>query len=143
MLLGLVACGQPEQGGGKGVIDSSPVKMLSFKAISSWRYDDDLVGMPESVKALSGLRVQMTGRLLAIDDLESRELLLSENREWAGCGGPAFHETVKLVFAKPVDLNAHLDGVTVVGTFLVNPTFVDGYCVELFRLEVESMESLK
>ena len=40
-------------------------------------------------------------------------------------GGSRSHETVKAVFVEPVDLNSHIDGVTVMGTFLVNTTFVD------------------
>lgn len=133
-LLGLAACTNCDRASDATALKQPP-RQLTFSDISSWAYADGLEGMPASVKALSGQRVQMTGALIPINLIRDHEFLLVDRG-----GHLDVHETVRVVFPMPVQGGRRTDVVRVVGTFVVEPQVVQGYCVEVFRIEVESFE---
>ncbi len=144
LLLALVGCAQSAGPAGGDVQPAKqPPQLLSFKELTSWAYVEGLEGMPESVKALSGKRVKMTGALLPIDDFEGCDFWLADPPALESHRGPKDHQMVHVVFAQPVRMDSYIDGVTVVGTFRVKSVVVDGYVIEIFRLSVESMEPIK
>lgn len=116
-----------------------PPRQLTFADFSSWTYIDGLDGMPASVKALSGQRVQVTGALMPIDQSKGHEFHLVDPARW-GRRGRDVHQEVRVVLPEEVQGGRVTDVVRVVGTFIVEPLVIDGYCVEIFRIEVESFE---
>ena len=134
LLLVLAGCAQPAE--------QSP-QLVSFEQLNSWAYVEGLEGMPESVKALSGKRVKMTGVLLAIDEFEGCDFWLADPPALENHRGPEAHQMVHVVFAQPVYMDSYMDGVSVVGTFRVKSVVVAGYVTEIFRLNVESAEPIK
>jgi hypothetical protein len=90
------ACRGPTDAAATSVPVSAPppepraaARVVTWKDLSSWPYEDGLVGMPASVKQLSGQRVELTG---------------------------FFH---------------------------VGATMLDGYCVDIYQLQVEHIDALR
>jgi hypothetical protein len=134
LLLGLAACANCDRASDVTALKPPP-RHLTFSDISSWAYVNGLECMPASVKALSGQRVQMTGALIPINQVMDHELLPLDRD-----GHLDVHKTVRVVFPMPVQGGRRTDVVRVVGTFSVEPLVVQGYCVGVFRIEVESFE---
>ena len=120
-------------------------KILPFDELTSWPYEDGLKGMPKRVKKLSGKKVLMTGFMLPIDEVQNiKEFLLVESL-WACCYGqpPDIHGIVRVVMPKKKTTDYFFDPLKIIGTFKVEATMMDGYCVDIYQLHVESLEALK
>ncbi|MFK7741500.1 MAG: DUF3299 domain-containing protein [Planctomycetota bacterium] len=120
-------------------------KILPFDELTSWPYEDGLKGMPKRVKELSGKKVLMTGFMLPIDEVQNiKEFLLVESL-WSCCYGqpPDIHGIVRVVMPKKKTTDYFFDPLKIVGTFKVEATVMDGYCVDIYQLHVESLEALK
>ncbi len=120
-------------------------KILPFDELTSWPYEDGLKGMPKRVKKLSGQKVLMTGFMLPIDEVQNiKEFLLVESL-WSCCYGqpPDIHGIVRVVMPKDKTTDYFFDPLKLVGTFKVEATMMDGYCVDIFQLHCESLEALK
>lgn len=120
-------------------------KILPFDELSSWPYEDGLKGMPKRIKELSGKKVLMTGFMLPIDEVQNiKEFLLVESL-WSCCYGqpPDIHGIVRVVMPKGKTTDYFFDPLKIVGTFKVEATVMDGYCVDIYQLHVESLEALK
>ncbi|MEC9047453.1 MAG: DUF3299 domain-containing protein [Planctomycetota bacterium] len=120
-------------------------KILPFDELTSWPYEDGLKGMPKRVKDLSGKKVLMTGFMLPIDEVQNiKEFLLVESL-WSCCYGqpPDIHGIVRVVMPKKKTTDYFFDPLKIIGTFKVESTVMDGYCVDIYQLHVESLEAIK
>ena len=120
-------------------------KILKFEEITSWPYEDGLKGMPKRIKDLSGKKVLMTGFMLPIDEIQNiKEFLLVESL-WSCCYGqpPDIHGIVRVVMPKGKTTDYFFDPLKIIGTFKVEATVLDGYCVDIYQLHLESLEAIK
>lgn len=120
-------------------------KILPFDELTSWPYEDGLKGMPKRVKALSGKKVLMTGFMLPIDEVQNiKEFLLVESL-WSCCYGqpPDIHGIVRVVMPEKKTTDYFFDPLKIIGTFKVESTVMDGYCVDIYQLHVESLEAIR
>jgi len=120
-------------------------KILPFDELTCWPYEDGLKGMPKRVKDLSGKKVLMTGFMLPIDDVQNIKEFLLVQSLWSCCYGtpPDINGIVRVVMPKGKTTDYFFDPVKVIGTFKVESTVMDGYCVDIYQLHVESLEALK
>lgn len=119
--------------------------ILSFEEISSWTYEDGLKGMPAELDKLDGKKVLMTGFMLPIDVVENiKEFLLVESL-WSCCYGqpPDINGVVRVILQGGKRTDYEFDPIKLVGTFRIQPTIEDGFCVDVFQLEVERVEVIK
>ncbi|MCA8964479.1 MAG: DUF3299 domain-containing protein [Planctomycetes bacterium] len=120
-------------------------KILPFDELTSWPYEDGLKGMPKRVRDLSGKKVLMTGFMLPIDEVQNIKEFLLVQSLWSCCYGqpPDIHGIVRVVMPKGKTTDYFFDPLKIIGTFKVEATVMDGYCVDIFQLHVESIEVIK
>jgi hypothetical protein len=120
-------------------------KILPFDEIDNWPYEDGLKGMPKRIKELSGKKVLMTGFMLPIDEVQNIKEFLLVKSLWSCCYGqpPDIHGIVRVVMPKGKTTDYFFDPLKVVGTFKVEATVMDGYCVDIYQLHVDSLEPLR
>lgn len=120
-------------------------KLLSFQEISSWPFEGGLKGMPKAVKELDGDKVVMIGFMLPIDEVEDiKEFLLVESL-WACCYGqpPDINGLVRVVMKGDRRCDYQFDPILVKGTFKVEETLEDGYCVDVYQLHATEVSLLR
>lgn len=120
-------------------------KVVTFDELTAWTYEEGLKGMPKRLKDLSGKKVLMVGFMLPIDEIRNIKEFLLVQSLWSCCYGqpPDIHGIVRVVMPKEKTTDYFFDPVRIVGTFKVEATFIDGYCVDIYQLEVESLEAFK
>lgn len=120
-------------------------RLLKFDEVTGWTYDDGLRGMPENIKQLSGEKVLMTGFMLPIDEVENIGEFLLVKSLWSCCYGqpPDVNGLVRCVMPKDQATDYMFDPLKVVGTFKVEATRMDGYCVDIFQLAVDQIEKIE
>lgn len=120
-------------------------QILPFDELTSWPYEDGLKGMPKRIKDLSGKKVLMTGFMLPIDEVQNIKEFLLVQSLWSCCYGqpPDIHGIVRVVMPKGKKTDYFFDPLKIIGTFKVEATVLDGYCVDIFQLHVESLEVIK
>jgi hypothetical protein len=120
-------------------------KIVTFDEISSWPYEDRLKGMPKRCKELDGKKVMMTGFMLPIDEVQHIKEFLLVQSLWSCCYGqpPDINGFVRVVMPKGKTTEYFFDPLKVTGTFKVEATVVDGYCVDIYQLHAESIEAVK
>ncbi|MEO6595317.1 MAG: DUF3299 domain-containing protein [Planctomycetota bacterium] len=120
-------------------------KILPFDELTSWPYEDGLKGMPKRIKDLSGKKVLMTGFMLPIDEVQNIKEFLLVQSLWSCCYGqpPDIHGIVRVVMPKGKTTDYFFDPLKLIGTFKVEATVMDGYCVDVYQLHVESLEALR
>ncbi len=120
-------------------------KILPFDELTSWPYEKGLAGMPERVRNLSGKRVLMTGFMLPIDEVQDIKEFLLVQSLWSCCYGqpPDIHGIVRVVMPKGKTTDYFFDPLKIIGTFKVEETVMDGYCVDIYQLHVESVEVIR
>lgn len=120
-------------------------KILPFDEIDSWPYEDGLKGMPKRVKELSGKKVLMTGFMLPIDEVQNIKEFLLVKSLWSCCYGqpPDIHGIVRVVMPKGKTTDYFFDPLKITGTFKVEATVMDGYCVDIFQLHVDTLEAIR
>ncbi|MBM4061318.1 MAG: DUF3299 domain-containing protein [Planctomycetes bacterium] len=120
-------------------------KILPFDELTSWRYLEGLQGMPKRVADLSGKKVLMTGFMLPIDEVQNIKEFLLVQSLWACCYGtpPDIHGIVRVVMPKGKTTDYFFDPLKITGTFKVEATVLDGYCVDIYQLHLESLEVMK
>ncbi len=120
-------------------------KVLPFDEIDSWPYEDGLKGMPKRVKDLSGKKVLMTGFMLPIDEVKNIKEFLLVKSLWSCCYGqpPDINGIVRVVMPKGKTTDYFFDPLKIVGTFKIESTVMDGYCVDIYQLHAESLEAIK
>ncbi|MEO6596668.1 MAG: DUF3299 domain-containing protein [Planctomycetota bacterium] len=120
-------------------------QVLTFDKLTGWTYKNGLEGAPESVKGLSGRKVLMVGFMLPIDEVQGMKEFLLVQSLWSCCYGkpPDIHGIVRCVMPKGKTTDYLFDPLKVIGTFKVEVTMVEGFCVDIFQLEVESVEAIK
>ena len=120
-------------------------KILPFDELDSWPYEDGLKGMPKRIRDLSGKKVLMTGFMLPIDEVQNIKEFLLVKSLWSCCYGqpPDIHGIVRVVMPKGKTTDYFFDPLKIVGTFKVEATVLDGYCVDIYQLHVESLEALR
>ena len=112
---------------------------LSFKDLPD--YVNDLADVPDSVRKISGRRVEMLGFLLA----NGCEGFLFSRFEVHGCvpSTSGMEGTVRVALAPGRGLLAYGQRAKVKGLFTVGPTMQDGYCLDMYQMQVEAVELLK
>jgi hypothetical protein len=120
-------------------------KLLRFDELTGWEYKSGLEGMPESVKGLAGKKVLMTGFMLPIDEVQNIKEFLLVQSLWACCYGkpPDIHGIVRCVMPKEKTTDYSFEPLQVIGTFTVEATMMEGFCVDIYQLHVESLEPIK
>lgn len=120
-------------------------KILPFDELSSWPYEDGLKGMPKRIKDLSGKKILMTGFMLPIDEVQNIKEFLLVQSLWSCCYGqpPDIHGIVRVVMPKGKTTDYFFDPLKIIGTFKVEATVMDGYCVDIYQLHVESIEVIR
>lgn len=120
-------------------------QILPFDELTSWPYEDGLKGMPKRIKDLNGKKVLMTGFMLPIDEVQNIKEFLLVQSLWSCCYGqpPDIHGIVRVVMPKEKRTDYFFDPLKVIGTFKVEATMLDGYCVDIFQLHVETLEVIK
>lgn len=120
-------------------------QILPFDELTSWPYEDGLKGLPKRVKDLDGKKVLMTGFMLPIDEVQNIKEFLLVQSLWSCCYGqpPDINGIVRVVMPKGKTTDYFFDPVKIVGTFKVEATIMDGYCVDIYQLKLESLETLK
>jgi hypothetical protein len=120
-------------------------KLLSFEEISSWPYEDGLKGIPKPVKELDGKQVVMIGFMLPIYEVENIKEFLLVQSLWACCYGtpPDINGIVRVVMKGDRRCDYQFDPILVKGTFKVEETTEDGYCIDIFQLHATEVSLLK
>jgi len=120
-------------------------KVLTFDEISAWPYEDGLKGMPKDLKKLDGKKVMMVGFMLPIDEVENIKEFLLVQSLWSCCYGqpPDINGIVRVVMPGKKRTDYFFDPLKIIGTFKVEATVLDGYCVDIYQIEVESLEAIK
>jgi len=120
-------------------------KIVTFDELSAWPYEDGLKGMPKKVKDLHGKKVLMSGFMLPIDDVKDIKEFLLVQSLWSCCYGqpPDINGIVRVVMPKGKTTDYFFDPLKIIGTFKVEATSIDNYCVDIYQIEVESLEALK
>jgi len=120
-------------------------QILPFDELTSWPYEDGLKGMPKRIKDLNGKKVLMTGFMLPIDEVQNIKEFLLVQSLWSCCYGqpPDIHGIVRVVMPKEKRTDYFFDPLKIIGTFKVEATMLDGYCVDIFQLHVETLEVIK
>lgn len=120
-------------------------KIVTFDEVASWPYEDGLKGMPKRVKELSGKKVLMTGFMLPIDEVKNIKEFLLVQSLWSCCYGqpPDINGIVRCVMPKGKTTDYFFDPLKIIGTFKVEATTIDGYCVDIYQLHVESLEAIR
>jgi hypothetical protein len=111
---------------------------LSFGDLGGWPYVDGLQGMPESVMRFAGLRVEMVGYLLPIDD-GAAALLVESLQQFGVCQGPDINQMVQVSLPARPAMDARNKCVKVTGIFSVRATMLDGYCVDIYQLRADNV----
>lgn len=117
-------------------------RLLTFDQVGAWTYVDGLQGIPAEVKALDGLTVVMVGYLLPIDVDSLENLIVESPTQMEVVGAPPTNRMVRVVMASPPD--THLFGlpVMVVGKFSVRAAIADGYCLDIYQIDAQRVESV-
>lgn len=120
-------------------------KVVTFDELTAWPYEDGLKGMPKKVKDLNGKKVLMSGFMLPIDEVQNIKEFLLVQSLWSCCYGqpPDINGIVRVVMPKGKTTDYFFDPLKIIGTFKVEATSIDGYCVDIYQIEVESIEALK
>jgi hypothetical protein len=120
-------------------------KVVTFDELTAWVYEDGLKGMPKKLKDLNGKKVLMSGFMLPIDEVQNIKEFLLVQSLWSCCYGqpPDINGIVRVVMPKGKTTDYFFDPLKVIGTFKVEATTIDGYCVDIYQIEVESLEALK
>ena len=120
-------------------------RILPFEEISSWPYQDGLQGMPKRIQKLNGKQVLMTGFMLPIDEVENIKEFLLVQSLWGCCYGspPDINGVVRVVMKGDKRLEYEFEPIKIVGTFKVGPTIEDGFCVDIFQMDADSVEVIK
>jgi len=119
--------------------------ILPFDELSAWPYEDGLKGMPKRVKELDGKKVLMTGFMLPIDEVQNIKEFLLVQSLWSCCYGqpPDINGIVRCVMPKDKRTDYFFDPLKIIGTFKVEATVMDGYCVDIYQLHIESIEAIR
>ena len=120
-------------------------KVVTFDEIAAWPYEDGLKGMPKDLKKLDGKKVMMVGFMLPIDEVENIKEFLLVQSLWSCCYGqpPDINGIVRVVMPGKKRTDYFFDPLKIIGKFKVEATVLDGYCVDIYQLEVETMEVIK
>jgi hypothetical protein len=120
-------------------------KIVTFDELSNWPYEDGLKGMPKRVKDLAGKKVLMTGFMLPIDEVQNIKEFLLVQSLWSCCYGqpPDINGIVRVVMPKGKTTDYFFDPLKIVGTLKIESTVLDGYCVDIYQLQLESLEAIK
>jgi len=120
-------------------------KVVTFDELSAWPYEEGLKGMPKKLKDLHGKKVLMSGFMLPIDEVRNIKEFLLVQSLWSCCYGqpPDINGIVRVVMPKGKTTDYFFDPLKIIGTFKVEATSIDNYCVDIYQLEVESLEALK
>lgn len=120
-------------------------KIVTFDELAGWPYEDGLKGMPKSVRELDGKRVLMTGFMLPIEEVQNIKEFLLVQSLWSCCYGqpPDINGIVRVVMPKGKTTDYYFDPLKIIGRFKVESTVIDGYCVDIYQLHVESLEAMR
>lgn len=137
----LVACGVLLAScGGQRAPEVEP-RVVAFEDLPDW-YSGDISEMPPAVAGLVGKRIQMTGVLIAIG---GNEALLVPGVTRSGCSVqvPGIEQSVRvrLPEAKPA-----VDGSTrvrVTGAFAVSETLQDGFCLDIYQMQADTVQVVR
>lgn len=117
-------------------------QVLPFDDLEDWKYVEGLQGAPDDVRALDGKQVLMLGFMLPLDEVEDMQEFLLVSSLWSCCYGtpPDIHGIVRCRMSEGRRVDYQFEPVKVVGRFSVQETREDGYCVDIYQLDVEVLE---
>ena len=120
-------------------------QVLPFEQLDGWNYTEGLTDAPADVRALDGKQVLMLGFMLPLDEVEGMREFLLVSSLWSCCYGtpPDVHGIVRCRMAEGHRVDYQFEPLKVVGRFSVKETRMDGYCVDIYQLDVELLEVVK
>ena len=120
-------------------------RILTFEEIESWPYEDGLLGMPKALNKLDGQKVLMTGFMLPINEVENIQEFLLVGSLWSCHYGqmPDINGLVRVVMQGDARIDYQFEPLKVTGTFGVEATMEDGYCVDIFQLHAKSVSVIE
>ena len=120
-------------------------QIVPFEEISAWPYEEGLRGMPEELSKLNGRTVMMTGFMLPIDAVENIKEFLLVQSLWSCCYGqpPDINGTVRVVMKGDKRIDYKFDPIKIIGTFKIEATMQEGFCVDIYQLETEQVDVIR
>lgn len=117
-------------------------QVLPFDDLEGWKYTEGLQGAPADVRALDGKQVLMLGFMLPLDEVQDMREFLLVSSLWSCCYGtpPDVHGIVRCRMAEGRRVDYQFEPIKLVGRFSVKETREDGYCVDIYQLDVELLE---
>ncbi|MEO0479145.1 MAG: DUF3299 domain-containing protein [Planctomycetota bacterium] len=117
-------------------------RLVTFEELSSWPYEDGLKGIPKAIEKLDGQQVAMIGFMLPIDEVEDIKEFLLVQSLWACCFGtpPDINGLVRVVMQGDRRVDYQFDPILVQGTFRVEATREEGYCLDIYQLHASSVK---
>ena len=82
---------------------------------------------------------------LTLEQHENYPLLKARLKTFRHCYGqpPDINGIVRVVMPKGKTTDYFFDPIKIIGTFKVEATVLDGYCVDIYQLQVESLEAIR
>ncbi|MFT4514924.1 MAG: hypothetical protein ACI89X_003566 [Planctomycetota bacterium] len=114
-------------------------RLLSFNELAAWEYVDGLQGIPPEVRGLNGLRVAMVGYLLQ-EEVGSLSCLVVESGTMWHMQTLSVNRGVRAVMTTPPDAALRRMPVMIVGDFRVRARVRDGWCVDIYQVDVDHIE---
>ena len=122
------------------VPDDAPMK-LSFEDLPQDYYIHGSSEIATRVQQLSGKRVEMAGFLSAWGS--EGHLYSYYHRHGCTVSLPGVEGVVRLVFPPDSNCRAYGEQARLTGVFSVSPTLQDGYCLDIYQMQVEHVERLE
>lgn len=117
-------------------------RLVTFDQVGAWTYVDGLEGIPAEVTALDGLTVVMVGYLLPFDVDSLDNLIVESPTQMEVVGAPPTNRMVRVVMTSPPDTQLFGSPVMVVGKFSVRAAIADGYCLDIYQIDAQRVESV-
>lgn len=117
---------------------------LSLKELGNIDYDPAMGGgIPDDVKAMSGVKVRLTGYMVLMDQAENITHFAIVPSLFCNCGfcsAPQMQQTSDVTVPKGKVVQYFPDPVTVEGTLHVREQKEDGFIVSIFDVEATSVK---
>jgi hypothetical protein len=114
------------------------LRVMEIKELGNFDYDPEKGGLPDDVKALSGLKVQLRGYMAPLEqgDKISEFLLVPSLTNCCYGQPPQMQHTITCTTAKGLKVPYSPDVVNVVGTLKVEEKKDEGFIISIFQLTV-------
>ena len=119
------------------------VAEMSIKELGNFDYDPDKGGLPEDVKKLNGIKIRLTGFMIPAAQADKVTRFSLVPSLFSCCFGrpPQVQHTITVLCADGHSIAYSPDRVVVEGKLTVDERKDDGYVVEIFRVNADSVQA--